>query len=119
MDGGGGGFPVCEEERTVNEWGTNKRIWTADRRVDGGGGGFPVCEEGQTVNEWGTNKRIWTADRRVDGGGGGFPACEEEQTVNEWGNEYTNEDRRRQTAVGQAFQPVERKYPSCLCDFVV
>jgi hypothetical protein len=21
-DGGGGGFPVCEEEQTVNEWGT-------------------------------------------------------------------------------------------------
>jgi hypothetical protein len=33
-DGGGRGFPVCEEERTVNEWGTNKRIrpQTADGR---------------------------------------------------------------------------------------
>jgi len=26
-DGGGGGFPACEEEQTVNEWG----IETADR----------------------------------------------------------------------------------------
>jgi carbamate kinase len=58
-DGGGGGFPVCEEERTVNEWGTNTRMKTADRGVDSGGGGFPVCEEEQTVNEWG----IETADR--------------------------------------------------------
>jgi hypothetical protein len=27
VDGGGGGFPACEEEQTVNEWG----IKTADR----------------------------------------------------------------------------------------
>jgi len=49
------------------------------------------------------------ADRGMDDGrwsGKGFPACQERQTVNEWGNESTNADRGRQTAVGQAFQPV-------------
>jgi len=41
--------------QTVNEWGTNERMWT----VDGG-----PRTAGQTVNEWGTNERMWTADRR-------------------------------------------------------
>jgi predicted metal-binding protein len=27
------GFPVCEEEQTVNEWGTNKRMKTTDGRL--------------------------------------------------------------------------------------
>jgi len=54
MDGGrqtaAGRASQPVEEQTVNEWGTNKRIQTADRGMD----------DGQ-----------WTADRRRTG----FPAC--------------------------------------------
>jgi hypothetical protein len=72
--------------QAVHEWGTNKRMWTADRRprmarwtagqsVDDGrwtmdgrtaeDGLSRLRGGGQAVNEWGTNKRMWTqiADR--------------------------------------------------------
>jgi ribosomal protein L34 len=120
-DGSRTGFPACEEERTVNEggietadrgrqtavgrafqpvgkrtvneWGTNKRMKTTDGRPAVGRAFQPVRKSRpstngerineygrqtaewtaageafqpvreQTVNEWGTNKRIWTADR--------------------------------------------------------
>jgi hypothetical protein len=65
----------------------------------------PVRREGQTVNEWGTNKRMRTADGRQRRTG--FPACQTGGADRQrMGNEYTNVDRGRQTAVGQAFQPV-------------
>jgi hypothetical protein len=92
-DGSRTGFPACEEERTVNEggietadrgrqtavgrafqpvgkrtvneWGTNKRMGDGGRQTaewTAAGEAFQPARE-QTVNEWGTNKRIWTADR--------------------------------------------------------
>jgi hypothetical protein len=80
------GFRACRGGgQAVHEWGTNKRMWMADRRrrtagwaagktVDGGrwtmdgwtaeDGLLRLRGGGQTVHEWGTNKRMWTADRR-------------------------------------------------------
>jgi hypothetical protein len=74
-DGSRTGFPACEEERTVNEWG----IETADRgRQTAVGRAFqPVGK--RTVNEWGTNKRMGDGGRQTADGGprrAGFPACQ-------------------------------------------
>jgi hypothetical protein len=118
---GRAGFPACEEERTVNEWGTNKRMrtadggrqtakWTMDSRPQTvvGQAFQPVrrsgpSTNGERINECGPR----TADGRPRRAG--FPACQGGQTVNEWGTNQRIRPRTaggRQIAVGQAFQPV-------------
>jgi hypothetical protein len=80
--------------KTVNEWGTNKRMQTADGRqqtADRRRTGFqPVG--GQAVNEWGsTDRGPQTAGGRQTLVGRAFQPVRD---VNKWGNESTNADRR-------------------------
>ncbi len=100
---GRAGFPACEEERTVNEWGTNQRIrpqtadgrprngrWTVDRgRWHGRLSGLSGRANRQRMGNESTNQ---TADR------GRQTANQGGQTVNEWG---TNQRIRPRTADGR------------------
>jgi hypothetical protein len=102
-DGSRTGFPVCEEERTVNEGG----IETADRgRQTAVGRAFqPVGK--RTVNEWGTNKRMgdggrqtaeWTvAGEAFQPARKGRPSTNGER-INEYGRQTAE-----WTAAGEAF----------------
>ena len=122
MDGGGGSFPVCEEERTVNEWGTADR---RPRTADGGGGGFPVCEEEQTVNEWGTNKRMGDGKRQTaewTAAGEAFQSVRRSrpstngERINEWGTADGRPRSGRRRGMLSSLQEDRQNFVTlCLC----